>query len=150
MREIIIFYADDDEDDLLMFEDAINTISQNSEKVIRLHTHRNGENLIESIRSFTSRNKVVFLDLNMPLKSGFEFLEEIRSISETMETPIVIYSTSKDERNVQLSQELGANFYAYKPFDYKELLTMLSNVIHINWENNKGDYKNFIFNKLYT
>ncbi|WP_130736182.1 response regulator [Flavobacterium sp. J27] len=148
MSEINIFYADDDDDDLMFFNDAVVAISKKAEKAITLHIHKNGEYLLDGIKKNRINNSVVFLDLNMPRKSGFQFLEEIRSEPEIKEIPVIIYSTSSDDENILLSHNLGANFYAVKPYNFNDLIKMIINVAEINWQEHKADYDNFLFNKI--
>lgn len=148
MNEINIFYADDDDDDLMFFNDAVHSISNNSQKTIKLHIHKNGENLLETIRLNKIENSVVFLDLNMPRKSGFNFLKEIREEPEINKVPVIIYSTSSDDTNIELSHNLGANFYAVKPYDFNDLIKMIASAINFNWVNQKPDFNNFLFNEL--
>ncbi len=148
MSEINIFYADDDDDDLMFFNDAVSALSNKAEKLINLYIHKNGELLLESIKKNKQNNNVVFLDLNMPRKSGFQFLEEIRNEPDLKTIPVIIYSTSADDDNISLSHNLGANFYAVKPYNFQDLMKMISNVALINWQNHQADYENFLFNKI--
>lgn len=147
MSEISIFYADDDEDDLMFFNDAVDKISSAHQESIRLHMHRNGESLLENIKKTKVEKGVVFLDINMPRKSGFQLLEEIRSASETKEVPVIMYSTSYDAKSIQISHDLGANFYVVKPYNFHDLMQMITSIIKINWEKHKVDLENFIYNK---
>lgn len=147
MSEISIFYADDDEDDLMFFNDAVESVSSNSNLLVQLHIHKNGENLVTNIKENKPENGVVFLDLNMPKKSGFEILEEIRKEPAIMHFPVVIYSTSSDKSDIELSLNLGANFYAIKPYNFNDLMKMIQSVIKINWNNHKVDIENFLLIK---
>src|SRR6478609_7065071 len=108
MKQIDIFYADDDEDDLGFFNEVTDQISEDIDVLIKLHTHINGENLIENIKKNKGENTIVFLDINMPFKSGFEFLEEIRKEPGINSIPIVMYSTSSNQDNIEKSFALGA------------------------------------------
>lgn len=148
MKKITLFYADDDVDDLMFFEEAVTSIRENDQDSVELYLLKNGINLIDTIEKNKQKNSVVFLDLNMPLKSGFELLEEIRSKPEIHNTPIIMYSTSSDQKDISLSQKLGANYYAVKPNNFKELLDIVSNAIKFNWKNHSVDLNNFIFNKI--
>ncbi len=148
MEEINIFYADDDDDDLMFFNDAFEFISNTVEKLITLHIHKNGEDLLDTIKLNKFSNNVVLLDINMPKKSGFQFLEEIRKEPEINKVPVIIYSTSANDKDITLSQNLGANYYAVKPYNFNDLKKMISRVIQINWKIQKPDYNNFLFNKL--
>jgi CheY-like chemotaxis protein len=145
MNQIDIFYADDDDDDLMFFNEAIEKISKDLDIKVVLHIHKNGENLIENIKSNKEMHGVVFLDINMPFKSGFELLEEIRNEPEIKEYPVVMYSTSSNQDNIEKSMALGANFYVIKPYQYSNLLKMITSFIQMNWENHKPDSKNFLY-----
>ncbi|MCG9793229.1 response regulator [Flavobacterium algicola] len=147
MNEINIFYADDDEDDLMFFNDAVDSISKTSNQSVKLHIHKNGENLLNSIKENKSKKGVVFLDLNMPRKSGFDFLQEIRNEASTNQFPVIIYSTSSNKLDIEKSHSLGANYYAVKPYNFNDLIKMIKDVIDINWEDNKVDLDNFILIK---
>lgn len=147
MSKISIFYADDDEDDLMFFNDAVESVSSKSNLLIQLHIHKNGENLVTNIKEQKPENGVVFLDLNMPKKSGFDILEEIRNEPEINQFPVVIYSTSSDKSDIELSLNLGANFYAIKPYNFNDLMKMIQNVIKINWNNHRVDIDNFLLIK---
>lgn len=148
MNGINIFYADDDEDDLMFFNDAFETISKNFKKLNRLHIHKNGENLLETIKVNKLDTNVVVLDINMPMKTGFQLLEEIRKDNEIKKVPVIIYSTSSNTKDILLSQDLGANFYAVKPYDFNDLKKMIACIIHINWRIQEPNFNNFLFNKL--
>lgn len=145
MKKIDIFYADDDEDDLMFFNEAIEKISTDSDNQINLHIHKNGEKLIENIKNKKSSNGVVFLDINMPFKSGFELLVEIRNEPDIKLFPVIMYSTSSNKDNIDKSQSLGANFYVVKPYEFNNLLKIITACIQINWENPQTNLNNFLF-----
>lgn len=145
MRIIDIFYADDDEDDLMLFNEVIEKISNDSDNQINLHIHLNGESLIQNIKKNKHKNGIVFLDINMPLKSGFQILEEIRNEPEINQFPVIMYSTSSNRDNIEQSHGLGANFYVIKPYSFNDLLKMISTFIQINWENHQADINSFVY-----
>lgn len=145
MKQIDIFYADDDEDDLMFFKEAAEKISSDSDLEIVLHLHKNGEHLIEGIKNNKPDVGMVFLDINMPLKSGFQLLEEIRKEPEIMEFPVIMYSTSSNQDNIEKSKEMGANFYIIKPYEFAHLVKILSTFIQVNWENHQVDVNNFLY-----
>ena len=61
--------------------------------------------------------RVVFLDLKMPRIDGLEVLRRIRADARTSLVPVVILTSSDEERDVQQSYQLGANSYIRKPED---------------------------------
>ena len=144
MKQIDIFYADDDEDDLMFFNEAIEKISNALETQINLHIHKNGDSLIENIKKNNETTGIVFLDINMPFKSGFQLLEEIRNEPKTKKFPVVMYSTSSSQDNVEMSKSLGANFYVVKPYKFDQLKTMISTFINMDWENQE-DATSFLY-----
>ena len=145
MKKFDIFYADDDEDDLMFFNEAIEKLSNESESQINLHIHKNGESLIENIKNNKSAHGVVFLDINMPFKSGFQLLEEIRTEPEIKAFPVIMFSTSSNIDNIEKSQKLGANYYVIKPYEFSDLLKMIATFIQLNWDSHQTDLKNFLY-----
>ena len=147
MKKFTIFYADDDEDDLMFFEEAVESLVDFSNS-IDLKLLKDGKNLIDNIKECQDENTVVFLDLNMSYKSGFELLSEIRNNSNIKNTPIIIYSTSSNLDTIDKSKKLGADFYAIKPNSFGDLKKLITGAVTLNWSENTGPKKQFIFNKL--
>jgi CheY-like chemotaxis protein len=101
-----ILLADDDIDDSYLFCEAISEISN----VIEFSYVSDGEKLLHFLH--TQRHPdLIFLDLNMPGKNGKECLYEIRGNEKFDRIPIVIYSTSSGQRDVQACFDGGANYY---------------------------------------
>lgn len=61
---------------------------------------------------------VVLLDLNLPKVDGFEVLRRLRAEERTRRVPVVVFSTSKESRDIARSYELGANSYVHKPVEF--------------------------------
>jgi len=68
-----------------------------------------------------ARPDVILLDLNMPRKDGHVTLEEIRRIPELAQTPVLIFTCSKNEKDIRRAYEEKANFYLVKPSDLDHL-----------------------------
>lgn len=68
---------------------------------------------------------VVFLDLMMPRKSGFDVLKEIKEKESTKSVPVVIISAKTEQEDIHKAKELGAIEYLYKPIDIEYALTLL-------------------------
>jgi two-component system, response regulator len=64
--------------------------------------------------------ELVLLDLNLPKVNGFEVLKRVRADSRTQTLPVVILTTSDEDRDLVESYKLGANSYVRKPVDFEE------------------------------
>jgi two-component system response regulator len=83
-----------------------------------------GENTVFS-RELPS---VVLLDLKMPKVDGLDVLRRIRTEPRTRQLPVVIMTTSSEERDIAASYELGANSYVRKPVEYEEFEQAVRNL----------------------
>jgi two-component system, response regulator len=73
-----------------------------------------------SDRTFSSPPKLVLLDLKLPRVGGIEVLRAIRADERTKAIPVVIFTSSKEERDLIDSYKLGVNAYAQKPIDFAQ------------------------------
>ncbi|KGO80862.1 response regulator [Flavobacterium beibuense] len=126
-----IMLADDDEDDRLFFTEAFEEVKIK----YTLTTFNDGVSLMNHL--VVKENPlpdIIFLDLNMPRKSGMECLKEIRNSERLKNISVAIYSTSSSDHDVEQTFISGANVYIKKPSDFTELKKIISDVIHINWQ----------------
>jgi CheY-like chemotaxis protein len=127
-----IFLADDDEDDCILFQDALNEIGRKNELVIS----KDGVELMNTLNEkVPPPPQVLFLDLNMPRKSGFECLKEIKEEEKFKDIPVVVFSTSRDKSYMDKTFQDGANFYALKPASFEELKKLIEEVLSIDFIN---------------
>ena len=116
-RTFEILLVDDDADDCMFFEEALRSISKRS----KLTIVRDGEQLITLLNTVKILPEILFLDLNMPLKNGFECLEEIKANKKLSALPVVIMSTSFDPAKIANLHKKGAVLYIRKPSNFSEL-----------------------------
>jgi CheY-like chemotaxis protein len=64
------------------------------------------------------RQLLVLLDLNLPDMTGIDILEKVKSNEHTKRSPVVVLTTTDDQREIQRCYDLGANVYITKPVDY--------------------------------
>ncbi|MFA9187740.1 response regulator [Flavobacterium sp. FBOR7N2.3] len=128
---ILITLADDDEDDRLFFTEAFDELKINTV----VNTVNDGVALMNFLNAPESiLPNIIFLDLNMPLKSGIECLKEIKENPKFSDIVIAIYSTSSSEEDIENTFVLGANIYIKKPNNFGKLKDVLSEVVTINWQ----------------
>jgi len=73
--------------------------------------------------------RLVLLDLNLPKLGGIEVLRRIRADPRTRTVPVVLLTSSREQRDLQAAYAAGANSYIVKPGDYAELIAVLGDVI---------------------
>ncbi|CAN5254421.1 response regulator [soil metagenome] len=123
-----ILLADDDEDDCLLFQDALNELSLPAS----LHTVSNGVALMSFLESHSiDLPYVLFLDLNMPRKTGADCLNEIKQNENLKQLPVIIYSTSFNPEVMELLYTQGAQHYIRKPGDFENLKSVIKKAISL-------------------
>ena len=120
-KQIVI--ADDDRDDIEMFQTALMETCPDHQLAIA----KDGNTLFE-ILSEISRPYAIVLDLNMPGKSGKQCLVEIRSMKEFESVPIIILSTSSHDGDIQYCLAEGATNYVVKPNSFRALKKIIVNI----------------------
>jgi len=126
-----IMLADDDEDDRLFFKEAFEEVKIKYD----ITAFSDGEQLMHYLNENENPlPDIIFLDLNMPRKSGMECLKEIRQNDRLKKISVAIYSTSSSEQDIEDTFVAGANVYIKKPNDFNMLKKVLSDVVHINWQ----------------
>ena len=70
-------------------------------------------------RDIEQHPKVILLDLKLPKVDGLEVLREIRSNRKTRELPVVVMTSSREERDLMVSYQLGVNSYIVKPMEFE-------------------------------
>ncbi|RRJ89271.1 response regulator [Flavobacterium macacae] len=130
-KPVHILLADDDEDDRNFFNDAINDLKIAN----KLTLFKNGKDLMDYLENPDSiLPDILFLDLNMPCKTGNECLKEIRLNPRFKNISIAIYSTSSSEKDIEETFVGGANIYIKKPNDFSKLKKVLKEVVNLNWQ----------------
>lgn len=81
-----------------------------------------------SARSIRNQPKVMLLDLKMPKVDGLKVLKEVRSREETKHLPVVILTSSSEEKDIFQSYANGVNSYIVKPVDFDHFLDTVSHV----------------------
>lgn len=120
MKELSLqlLLADDDKDDSDLFKEALDELPVKTSIV----TVSDGEQLMHLLdKRMNNLPQVLFLDLNMPRKNGFECLSEIKQDVRLKNLPVIIFSTSFDKDIVDLLYTNGAHFYISKPNEFDKL-----------------------------
>ena len=131
-----VLLADDDEDDRLIFKDALEEVKVKT----RVTIVNDGVQLMDYLlQADNELPSIIFLDLNMPRKGGMECLQDIRNNRNLKNLTIAIYSTSASEEDIEDTFIKGANIYIKKPNDFTSLVRILSEVITINWQYHTSD-----------
>ncbi|MCW3080555.1 response regulator [Segetibacter sp.] len=112
-----ILIADDDTDDVQLTKECFleNKIS------IQINEVYDGQLLMDHLKAHAKNlPHLILLDLNMPRKGGFEALEEIKNSETLRKIPVVIFSTSEAQQDVEKAYDLGASCFISKPNNFQE------------------------------
>lgn len=110
-----ILLADNDADDCFFFKKAL----EGSYVSTHVTTVPDGEHLMQLLKNETYQlPDVLFLDLDMPRKNGFECLSEIKLNSKLQSLPVVVFSTSFEQDIVNQLYQNGAQYYIRKPSEF--------------------------------
>ena len=118
-----IVMADDDEDDIEMFQSAVSETCPD----LKLTVATDGAKLIKLLAKIPIPD-AIFLDLNMPIKTGKQCLEEIRNKEEFDDVPVVMLSTSNLESEIDFCLNNGAHHYFVKPNSYAGLKSIVESI----------------------
>jgi CheY-like chemotaxis protein len=127
---LIILVADDDDDDCVLVKTSFPEI--NIEHDLRFVG--DGKELLDYLRNegtFADPEKhpkpsIILLDLNMPRIDGRSAIVTIKSNPELSDIPILVFSTSREERDIELTRKAGASAFLTKPEIFEDLTEMLS------------------------
>jgi CheY-like chemotaxis protein len=125
----VILMAEDDSDDRLLAREALLEAGLPGD----LRFVENGAELVDYLRhqnQFSApgsapRPSLILLDLNMPRKDGREALKEIRSDRELRRIPVVVFTTSRADADIERAYELGANSCISKPTAFDALVKVM-------------------------
>jgi CheY-like chemotaxis protein len=119
-----ILFADDDVDDRFFFDKALREIPIEN----MLTMVNDGEQLMDYLSGDLAQlPDVLFLDLSMPRKSGFECLAEIRENEKLKDMPVVMFSTSYtsdqnyEQSMIEVLYKMGAQGFIRKPGEFAKL-----------------------------
>ena len=121
-----IILADDDMDDCMLLENVLNEFPLS----IQLSIVHNGEQLMQQLNKNQKHlPDLLFLDLNMPRKNGFECLTEIKKNENLKHLPVIIISTSLEKDIVNLLYKNGAHYFVRKPNDFSQLKKVIHHAL---------------------
>ena len=76
---------------------------------------------------------LIFLDINMPRKDGKQCLVEIRNDKKFQNTPVIMFTTTDDPREIDETYKKGANLFVTKPYSIDTLKTLLKKIFSLDW-----------------
>jgi len=131
-RQIEILLVEDNKDDVELTLHAL----RKENLANSIHVARDGEEALEFLfcngahadRSFSNPPRLVLLDLKLPKVDGMEVLKRLKADPRTRTIPVVILTSSKEERDLVQGYGLGANSYIQKPVDFEQFRDTVKSV----------------------
>jgi CheY-like chemotaxis protein len=125
-RPIEILLAEDNDDDIVMIREAF----EGSKLTLQLNVVRNGQEALDYLRQRgTYRNAprpgLVLLDINMPVRDGFEVLDDIKGDPRLAMLPVVMLTSSEREDDIVRAYSGGACSYIAKPLTLDEFQSVI-------------------------
>jgi len=121
-----ILLADDDIDDCQFFKGALEQLPLSA---ILTAVH-DGEQLMQLLtKDKYELPHVLFLDLNMPRKNGFECLSEIKQSKKLAKLPVIVFSTSHEEEVVNQLYKNGAQYFVRKPSEFSQFIKIINSAL---------------------
>ncbi len=129
LQVVEILLVEDNPGDVRLTREAL----KDSKIVNNLHVVVDGVEAMAFLRregkfADAPRPDIILLDLNLPRKSGNEVLAEIKQDEDFKRIPVVVLTTSDDERDILTSYNLHANCYITKPVDLPRFVTIVKNI----------------------
>lgn len=118
-----ILLIDDDEDEHYIFKEALQSIDYSHQYSAARGWHQ-AEKILLSIKP-----DFIFLDLNLPGKSGLECLKEIKQKKELRSIPVYLYSTGFSDTDCEMAVQIGATDCIKKTETIKELSNVLTEIL---------------------
>jgi len=125
-KKTVLLMAEHDKNGCLLMKDAVREVFRGED----FHCFSDGQEIMDYLlhrgiyadtEEFAAPD-LILLDLDMPRKDTHQTLKEIKEHPHLGAVPVLIYSTSKDEGQIELCNKLGANFYFAKPMSFDELV----------------------------
>ena len=122
--EILLVEDNPNDEELTLYALKKNNIANH------IHVVRNGAEALEYLfctgsyahRQISDSPKMVLLDLKLPKVDGLEVLEKVKSDERTRAIPIVMLTSSQEERDIVESYQLGVSSYIVKPVDFEQFI----------------------------
>ena len=124
LQVVDILLVEDNPNDAELTERAL----RKSELGARLAVVRDGAEALEYLLSGRPRPRVVFLDLKLPKIDGIEVLRRVRADDRTRSIPVVVLTSSQEERDVSECYQLGVNSYVVKPVEFDKFYQAVSDL----------------------
>lgn len=130
--ELKILLVEDNIIEILKLKRAIENLGMSHEVL----EAENGEIALDSIKQEEINPDIVLLDLNMPKMNGLEFLAKVRNDESMRHLPIIILSTSNNNRDLMEAYKLGVSGYILKPLKYDDYVKKIEFTLQY-WSNNE-------------
>lgn len=128
MMSGIFFLVDDDKDDRELFCEALAEVAPD----IVFHAAEDGREALDKLSKMqSSLPDIIFLDANLPTISGWECLEYFKQNELLRDIPVIMYSTSSYQRDIEKAMTLGALCFISKPLNYNDLKKIIGVVARL-------------------
>lgn len=122
---MLVLFVDDDREDYEIFCDALSEVHPKAKCIYA----SGGVMALDTLKELIILPDYIFLDVNMPMMDGKEVLTRLKSHTRFQSVPVIVYSTTTNEREKIVFKDLGAQHFLAKPPDFNGLLGALRNLI---------------------
>ncbi len=143
-KSYTILYVDDDYDDLFLISEAFSNYTEKL-KVVHACNGKEGLGVLKTMMDSQKLPCLIIMDINMPILDGKETLKIIRTSEKIEKIPVVLFSTSKNELDIQFAKQWDAHFIS-KPDKIMQMENLVQEfvqycVFEVEGEEKRGQVK---------